>query len=96
MCSIRRERRGTGNVAHSLCRSPRAGNGAPVLYDLYLPPAARATARIVILDQDDPAEAVLIVGHLIANGELLNGRVHGQGIEGTSGIRRPDHRRAAA
>jgi len=29
------------------------------------------------------------VGHLIANGELLNGRVRGQVIEGTSGQETP-------
>jgi hypothetical protein len=29
------------------------------------------------------------VGHLIANGELLNGRIHGQDIERTSGQETP-------
>jgi fructose-specific component phosphotransferase system IIB-like protein len=56
--------------------------------------AAPADHRVVILDQDDPAEAVLVVGHLITNGELLNGRVHGHGIEGTSGQGTPGRGRA--
>ena len=45
--------------------------------------------RVVILDHDDPAETILVVGHLIANGERLNGWVHGQDIEGTSGQETP-------
>ena len=41
--------------------------------------------RIVVLDQDDPAEAVLVVVDLIANGELLHGRFLAHRVEGTSG-----------
>jgi hypothetical protein len=57
--------------------------------DPYLMRAEFDDHRVVILDQDDPAEAVLVVGHLIANGELLNGRGCGQGVEGTSGQETP-------
>jgi hypothetical protein len=45
--------------------------------------------RLVGLDQDDRTEAVLVVGHLITNGELLDGRIHVQDIEGTSGQEAP-------
>jgi hypothetical protein len=39
----------------------------------------------VTLDEDDPAEAVLIVGYLVADSELLNGRrSHRRHVEGTS------------
>src|SRR5215472_1464827 len=37
----------------------------------------------VILDADDPAEAVLIVCHLVAHGELLGRRSKGRDAEGT-------------
>ncbi len=37
----------------------------------------------VILDADDPAEAVLIVCHLVAHGELLGRRSEGRRAEGT-------------
>jgi hypothetical protein len=37
----------------------------------------------VILDADDPAEAVLIVCHPVLNGELLGWRSRGRDIEGT-------------
>jgi hypothetical protein len=43
----------------------------------------------VLLDQDDPAQAVLVVAHPIADSELFNGRIHGQDIEGTSGQETP-------
>ena len=43
----------------------------------------------VILDADDPAEAVLIVCHLILHGELLGRRSEGRGAEGTCGQKRP-------
>src|SRR6516162_7357000 len=43
----------------------------------------------VILDADDPAEAVLIVCHLVAHGELLGRRSGGRGAEGTCGQERP-------
>jgi hypothetical protein len=39
----------------------------------------------VILNADDPAEAVLIVCHLILYGELLGRRSEGRGAEGTCG-----------
>ena len=39
----------------------------------------------VILDADDPAEAVLIVCHLVLHGELLGRRSEGRGAEGTCG-----------
>jgi Transposase IS66 family len=39
----------------------------------------------VILDTDDPAEAVLIVCHLVAHGEVLGRRGEGRGAEGTCG-----------
>src|SRR5262249_46344476 len=37
----------------------------------------------VLLDADDPAEAVLIVCHLVAHGELLGRRSEGRDAEGT-------------
>ena len=37
----------------------------------------------VVLDADDPAEAVLIVCHLVVRGELLGRRSEGRGAEGT-------------
>jgi hypothetical protein len=43
----------------------------------------------VTLGQDDPAEAVLVVGHLIANSELLSRWIRGRGIEGTRGQEAP-------
>ena len=46
----------------------------------------------VILDADDPAEAVLIVCHLVLHGELLGRRSEGRGAEGTCGQERPGSR----
>jgi hypothetical protein len=43
----------------------------------------------VILDADDPTEAVLIVCHLILHGELLGRRSEGRGAEGTCGQEGP-------
>jgi hypothetical protein len=43
----------------------------------------------VILDADDPAQAVLIVCHLILHGELLGRRSEGRGAEGTCGQEGP-------
>ena len=43
----------------------------------------------VILDADDPAQAVLIVCHLVAHGELLGRRSEGRGAEGTCGQEGP-------
>src|SRR6516164_96706 len=43
----------------------------------------------VLLDADDPAEAVLIVCHLVLHGELLGRRNEGRGAEGTCGQEGP-------
>jgi hypothetical protein len=43
----------------------------------------------VILDADDPAEAVLIVCHLVLHGELLGWRGEGRSAEGTCGQEGP-------
>src|SRR5580693_7363391 len=43
----------------------------------------------VILDAHDPAEAVLIVSHLVLHGELLGGRGGGRGLEGACGQEAP-------
>ena len=43
----------------------------------------------VILDADDPAEAVLIVCHLVLNGEVLRRRSERRGPEGTCGQEAP-------
>lgn len=43
----------------------------------------------VSLDADDPAEAVLIVCHLVLHGELLGRRSEGRGAEGTCGQEGP-------
>ena len=43
----------------------------------------------VILDADDPAEAVLIVCHLVLNGELLGRRSERRDPEGTCGQEAP-------
>jgi hypothetical protein len=43
----------------------------------------------VILDADDSAKAVLIVGHLVLHGELLGRRSEGRGAEGTRGQEGP-------
>jgi hypothetical protein len=43
----------------------------------------------VVLGQDDPAEAELIVGHLVVNSELLSRRIRGRGVEGTCGQETP-------
>jgi hypothetical protein len=43
----------------------------------------------VILDADDPAEAVLIVGHQVLNGELLGRRSERRDPEGTCGQEAP-------
>ena len=44
----------------------------------------------VILNADNPAEAVLIVCHLVQHGELLGRRSEGRDAEGTCGQERPD------
>ena len=44
----------------------------------------------VILDADDPAEAVLIVCHLILHGELLGRRSEGRDAERACGQEGPD------
>lgn len=52
--------------------------------DPHLPRAEVDDHRIVTLDLDNPAEPILIVGHLIENLVLLDGRrLHVRGIEGT-------------
>jgi len=43
----------------------------------------------VLLDADDPAEAVLVVCHLVLHGELLGRRSEGRGAEGTCGQEGP-------
>ena len=57
--------------------------------------AARKTARMaggVILDADHPAEAILIVCHLVLNGELLGRRSGRRDPEGTCGQEAPGGR----
>jgi hypothetical protein len=44
----------------------------------------------VILDADDPAEAVFVVCHLVQDDELLGRRSEGRDAEGTCGQERPD------
>src|SRR6516162_851555 len=43
----------------------------------------------VILDADDPAEAVLVVRHLVVHDELLGRRSEGRGAKGTCGQEGP-------
>src|SRR5580704_13418535 len=43
----------------------------------------------IVLDADDPAKAVLIVGHLVLHGKLLNRRIRRIGVEGTCGQEAP-------
>jgi hypothetical protein len=42
-----------------------------------------------IFDADDPAEAVLVVSHLVLHGELLRRRWVRRGLEGTCGQEAP-------
>lgn len=80
-------------VAAKQAPRPRwRGNGASQLGQLGVRPHDPDVTRaegdnhgVVILDYQDPAKAVAIVGHLILHVELFNRRISGHVIERATG-----------
>ena len=84
-------------VLNATTRLVRSGAGRPSelgqlgerRQDPYLTRTKFDNQGGVVLDADDPAKPVLIVGHLVLHGKLLNRGLGGPGVEGTRGQMAP-------
>src|SRR6266852_543841 len=76
--------RGSAGAASEMAAS-ELGQLGERPHDPHLTRAEADNQGGVILHEDDPAQAVPVVRHLVVHGELLNRGIRGHGVEGTTG-----------